>query len=422
MGFNNFFSNFKCKINVALGLNELSPGNKRFLLTHLNFMLFTTIPGVFISTFFFRQTGKISTVITFAAVNCFVAALTMQFSSVVAIKKSPVFVMRVGIILFNVLYISLLILQHRASNFVFVFGIISGISNGFYWQSYNSLLKKFTHNGDFNRTLSIVGLSNSAVQLVVPTFSGIIITRIGGSFGYTVIFLLAFVFSVVTTIQSTRIPVFKLNDKPNLRKTYIKILKTPKWNLLFISEFFRGLREIAFPTFLNIIFFKYIQNEALLGLNTMACGIAAIISFYLSGTIIKPNNRIKFTAIASSVLFVVYLLVFIKINAIIILALSIVNAFMVTYIGNPAVGALYGMYEGEHDDINFAQYMAAHELFLAFGRVLGCVIMIELTMSAKNYPYALLILNATAFLGLGFLYLAQRAKNSEIQALSSDEH
>ena len=159
MGFNNAFSNLRCKFNVALGLNELSPGNKRFLLTHLSFMFFATIPGVFISTFFFRQTGKISTVIAFVAVNCFVAALTMQFSSVVAIKKSPVFVMRVGIILFNVLYISLLILQHRASNFVFVFGIISGISNGFYWQSYNSILKKFTHNGDFNKTLSIVGLS-----------------------------------------------------------------------------------------------------------------------------------------------------------------------------------------------------------------------------------------------------------------------
>ena len=397
----------------ALGLYELPEGNRRFLFAHLNFILFMTIPGVFINTFFFRQDGRVSTVVVYNAICCFGAAVFMQLSSYIAIRKSPLLVLRAGIVLYNLFYFTLLALQNHAVHFMPLLGVMNAMASGFYWQGYNILLRSFTNDDNFNRTLSLIGISNAAVSFLVPMLSGFIITRLGSRLGYSAVFVLSFSVSVYTAYLSTRIPPVRLEVKPRLVFTYQQIFRIRSWRRMFYSEFFRGVRDQSFPLFLSIIFFKLIENESILGLNTMVCSMAAIASFYFSGRIIRPGNRIRCISVSTVILTAVFALMFWRFSAGILFFLSVCNALLATYISNPWIGAFYAHYQELPQDINFSQLMAAHEIFFALGRLVGFGLLIVFTLSSRLYPFALLVLNLSTFAGLWFLHTALHEKQEE---------
>ena len=163
------------KVSFAyhLGLTDIPKKTQKFIFTHFNFVLFTTIPGVFINTFFFRQDGRISTVAIYNGVACFGSAVVMHLSSQISLKKSPVFVLRIGVAFFNIFYIALLLLQNNAAKYMLLLGVLNAVASGFYWQGYNEMVKLCTNESIFDRTVSLIGLSSAVVTLVVPIVSGV---------------------------------------------------------------------------------------------------------------------------------------------------------------------------------------------------------------------------------------------------------
>jgi YQGE family putative transporter len=185
---------------------------------------------------------------------------------------------------------------------------------------------------------------------------------------------------------------------------------------MLLSETVRGMRDAAFPVFLSIVLFKFIENEAYIGLNTMICGLASAVSFYFAGRLIKENNRVRCVLISSGVLFILYLAVFLRVNATVIFILSVANSMLATYILNPSMAALFSMFKDVGEDANFPQLMAAHEMFLAVGRVIGFIVIIVLSYNTGVYVYAFLLLNLSAFLGALLLKLAENAHKRERMA------
>jgi YQGE family putative transporter len=410
------FRRIKGAVADALGLYELPVGNKIFLATHFNFLLFTAIPGVFINTFFFRQDGKISTVAIYTAICCFGTAVFMQLSSYISIRKSPVFVMRVGVVLFNIFYVALLLLQNRAVHFMPLLGLLNAFASSFYWQGFSTLMQDLTNSNNLNKTISVIGICNAVVSLVIPGLSGFVITRFNGSTGYMVIFMCSFVVSLFTTYLTTRIPYVKHNIKSNLFNTYVKVFRTRSWLLMFLSEFFRGMRDVSFPLFLSIVYFKLIENEGILGLNTMVCGLASIIAFYIAGKFIKENNHLKFVLVSSSVVLILFLILFLRMDATIIFIASIFNAILTVGIYTPSMSTLFGMFDNLEGDFNFTQIMAVHEIFLATGRVIGFTVVILLSFSSNMYVYGFLLLNLSAIIAGILLKFAIKAHKQERQA------
>jgi YQGE family putative transporter len=372
------------------------PANtKKFIFTHFNFLLFTTIPGVFINTFFFRQNGSIATVAIYNAICVFGSALVMQISSQISLKKSPVFVVRIGVLTYNVFYVSLLLLQKNAVEFMPLLAIMNAIASGFYWQGYNELMKICTSEDNFDRTISMMGLANAVVTLVIPIISGLLITNIGGKLGYSIVFALSFIFSIYTTYLSTRIEKAKIHGKSNLKIVYKHILTDRKSLEVYSAEMFRGIRNMAFPLFLSIIFFKFVSNEALLGVNSMLCGFAAMFSYIIAAKIVNQNNRLKFIISASLISLVVSIPLFRGINTMAVFLLAIFNSVIATYIDNTSVAVFYSTFKETRSDINFSQIMAAREIFFGAGRVIGYVLLILLSGSTFNMAMLVLIFNVS---------------------------
>jgi Arabinose efflux permease len=372
-------SRLKTSAFYRLGLLSLPENTRKFIYTHFNFLLFVTIPGVFINTFFFRQDGSIATVSIYNGVTCLGCALVMQITSRISLKRTPVFVLRIGVVIYNIFYIVLLLLQGEAARYMLLLGAINGVAAGFYWQGYNEMVKLCTNEEIVDKTLSLIGLSNAVVTLVIPILSGFLISYCPDGLGYTIIFILSFLFSLYTTYLTTGLKNIKAKGKSNLPGIYRYIFSDRRILALQIGELVRGIKNTAFPLFLNIIFFKFVADEAALGVNTMLCGLASIVSFILASRLVKAENRFKYILGYSLISIVLFLPLFFVMNSAIIFLLAIVNAFVGAFIDNPSLGVLYSAFESRSEDRTFSQYMAAHEIFFAVGRWIGLILLIVLS-------------------------------------------
>lgn len=404
-------SKLKTSVFYRLGFSSLPDNTRKFIYTHFNFLLFVTIPGVFINTFFFRQDGSIATVAIYNGVCCFGCALVMQVTSRISLKRTPVFVLRVGVVIYNVFYITLLLLQGDAAKYMLLLGAINGVAAGFYWQGYNEMVKLCTHAGIFDKTLSLIGLSSSVVTLVIPILSGFLISYCPGGLGYTIIFILSFVSSLYTAYLTTGLKNMKSPGKSNLSGIYRYIFSNKRILALQIAELIRGVKNIAFPLFLSIIFFKIVANEAALGVNTMLCGLASIVSFILAGRLVRPDNRVKYILGFSLISIVLFLPLFFIMNSYIIFLLAIVNAFVCAFIDNPALGVLYDSFDNPPEGLTFSQYMAAHEIFFSAGRWIGFILLI--LMSGNMFLLAVFALIANLSPVFSALIFKQITKQPE---------
>jgi MFS transporter, YQGE family, putative transporter len=390
---NEKLSRLKISLEYHTGLAEIPAATKKFIFTHFNFLLFTTIPGVFINTFFFNQDGKISTVSIYTAITCFGMALVMHISSQISLKKSPAYVLRLGVAIFNIFYITLLLLQSNAAKFMILLGILNAIASGFYWQGYNEMMKLCTSEGIFDKTVSLIGLAGAVVTLVIPLISGLIITYCPGQIGYTIIFAISFVFSLYTTYLTTQLEKSKIAGKSNLKGVYRYIFTNKSVLAANFAELMRGIRNSAFPLFLTIIFYKLVSNEALLGVNNMLCGLASILSYIIAGRVLRPGNRLKSILTACLISIVLFLPMFYSMNPAVIFVLAIVNACICAFIDNPAIAFFYSLFEKPIDGITFSQIMSVREIFFATGRAIGLVLLIIFSRSNLMLAIFVLLLN-----------------------------
>ncbi|NJP39525.1 MFS transporter [Oscillospiraceae bacterium HV4-5-C5C] len=400
-------------IGMRLGLATLPAGHRSFIKEHLFFLLFAAIPGTFVNTFFFRQSGTVATAAIYNALACFGSALVMHFSSFVVIKKNPAFLMRVGVMLYNLFYLALIIGREQAAAYMPLYALGAAVAGGFYWQGYNLLMQSAASPEIVNHTVSLFGMGSAVISLVIPVLTGNLISHMQGMTGYTVVFFLAFVVSLYTLNLARRIPVSHQSTSHNLIKAYHYTFTHKSWLLVMLSETFRGMRETSFPLFLSLIFFRYVNNELLLGISTMCSGMAALLANDLTRRKIRADNRLRWVFRACLMITAGFLLLFLNNSGGLIFGLSVFYSFMIPFVANPSVGIMYNTLQRSRSDINFGQTMAIHELFLATGRVLGLMILLQLSHSETLYAWGFLLLNLTGFIAAWLLHQSSRLQASE---------
>lgn len=391
-------------LNDRIGFSTLPKATQKYILTHFNFLLFTTIPGVFLNTFFYNQDGKISTVAIFTAITSFGLAVVMHLASIVSIKTSSSTVIRIGVALYNVFFIFLLLFRDHAAENVILLSIINAVANGFYWQGYNELARTLTTEGNFDKTISLLGMVTSVVNLIIPMISGsIIMSCPTKDIGYTVIFVLSFLFSLFTTYISFKLQKQKSNETSNIPGMYKFIFTDKTAALTCAAEFTRGIRNSSFPIFLSIIFYRQVMNEGLLGINTTLSGLVAIISFLAASKILRPSNRVKYIYIASFLSIALFLPLFISASPVVLFILTLVNALVSAFIDNPSIGIFYTIFRDLKDKVSFAQLMSGRELFFGLGRAAGLFILVAFSQSDFLLALFALIANSALLINI-FLY------------------
>ncbi|MEG2020330.1 MAG: MFS transporter [Oscillospiraceae bacterium] len=354
----------------------------KFLTVHTMFLVMTTLPGIFINTFLMAQTDDINIVLMYNGIFFIVGAATMVFAAYVLRRFNPGIVMVIGIVFYNILYLILLILQENASDFFVLLGMVIGVADGFYWIGYGTLLSTCTRLDNRDKGLAIISISGSVVNLVVPLFSGLVISRISGTKGYITVFGLAFSVALLTVFTALTLPKGESVKEPVQYKKTLALIKKEKCiQFGLLGQWSKGLREGTFTFIMGILLFKLVQNELLIGFNTFLSAISAILSYTIITRVLTRYNRAKYMGIAVCTLMIVNIVVLFIMGPLSLMFFTVIDAFCAGFIGNSCYSTfLDSMHVVPEASAHSPELFAVNDCILAVGRCLGLAVMITVNV------------------------------------------
>lgn len=365
------------KLGVKSGLtdskSQLGRGFYSFLRVHSSFMVFMTLPSIFINTFLMGQTESLDVTLIYNTVGYLFSAAGMLLAGMVIHWSSSRMVSLIGILLYNILYLQLGFFGTASSRYVLLLGATNGLAGAFYTMSYNSLLTEHTTQENRDRGFAVVCLVVSFINLAIPQLSGFLIFSVGGANGYYLVFALAFVIAVITAIQVLKLPkATRMPGSPRYRETIRYLLQNKAVFYGTLGQGCMGIWEGAFTFILSVLLYSLVKNEAFVGFNMFLSGGAAIVSYWIISRYIRIWNRIKFMKIAIFSLMGYAIFVIFQLNAVALLIFTVINSFFAGFISNSsfvtyldAIQAISGGMEKR------AELIAIKEVFLAVGRCSG---------------------------------------------------
>lgn len=396
-----------------IGGETLGKDFYKLLAVHTFFLIFTRLPGIFINTLLLGQTQELTVVLTYNAAFFLSGALFMTVAAQVLHRTNPGVTVIIGLVSYNILYLSLMLLGDNASDYYIFLGIFTGFADAFYWISYGQLLSDATSIGNQDSGLSIISIFGSIVNLLIPLISGALISFIGGIRGYVTIFALAFIISLGTAALSFRLPKNKrpAEGKVDYRKSLGIVGKNQKLLYSLLGQGMKGVREGAFTFILNIVLFQLVSSELLVGVNTFLSAIAAIISFMIISRVMNVYNRINFMGLSVIALTVIFGIGIFQISPVMIVVFSVLNAFFAAFLENPCYATFLAMLQLVPEaDAHRPEMLSINESFLVIGRLLGLGIIVLFYKiagtSLQVQLVSLFVLTLTQFLTVYFNYKA----------------
>lgn len=403
-------------MTLQKGLKKKEPFPK-FLLMHTCFLIFTGLPGVFINTFLLGQTDDTNVVLAYNFVFFASGAVFMVIAVYTLRRLGPGLVAVVGIVGYNLLYLFLIILGERASEFHLLLGALTGFADGFYWLAYGHLLSAYTSVANRDKGMAAISIAGSIVNLIIPLFSGMLISKIGGTQGYLTVFGMAFGVAIVTGIVAVALPRPHIHDVAISYKKAISVSwkdKPLRYSLL--GQATKGIREGAFLFVMSILLYQLVKSEMLIGFNTFLSAIASIIAYGLMHRFITGKNRVKWMKWGVITLFSCNVLVIFWMTPGGMIFYSVLNALCSGLVVNSAYTAfLDAMQVNEEATKHTPELLAMNEAGLVTGRCIGLLIMAGMNIitgaSLLGQCLSLLILTATQFITLFFCHRGKIVEN-----------
>lgn len=407
----------KDQLYYSLGCQKLSNVFFKFMKSHVMFYIFTTLPGVFINTFFMNLTDDINVVLLYNAINYVFAPVGMQFAAIVLRKFSVSACSVTGVVLYNIYYILLLILQERVLDYYILLAALIGLAGGFYWMSYGILFSSYSNNENRDRATSLMNIATSMVAMLVPLISGAIISLFGGMWGYISVFALALLIALMTALVIIRLPVQRMEQKKsNLGQCYKMVFKSKTWLTGMSIMMGLNIREGAYMFIMNVLIYQFVNSEALVGLNSFLGACAGITASFLFGKMIHKNNRIKAMLVAISVIVtgaVFYLFTMNVYTAILFSVLcSSFTVFHTASVTNTNL-SLFELMPGARGQ--WPELMAVRDIFVGTGRLISVLVIVlsNLLTGGSMFWQGVVLVALTAFQYLTVMLSKKCLKNLE---------
>lgn len=243
-----------------------------------------SLVGIFIPIYLLQTGFPLTTVILWLVIHhgtlLVGAFLSVYVSNIIGLVRC----WYIRIILLLALFVGLYILPDNHSILLFL-GIISGLESAFFWIPYNILTVRKTEHETMGSSLAKLSNISTIVGLFIPFIAALIILNIG----YPALFIIAFIFILVSLI-----PVIPLtHEKTNFifdRKSIVDIVKNNKHFIL--PEIFDNLGQDA-----GIVWSLFIFIAGLtildLGMLGVLSGLIGIVVTHFTGHLIDKWDKIK---------------------------------------------------------------------------------------------------------------------------------
>lgn len=213
-------------------------------------------------------------------------------------SKYRVNLLRIGICLDFLYFLTILVLKEKIVDFMYLVGILYGLEEGFYFSVYNMFEADGIHNEERAKFTGMYTSVKSILDMIFPILMG--------SYIFTSGFLNAIV--IVLVIVATRIILsfqFKDNNVPESNKTnfneYAKIVnKNRKIRQFYKLEIYNGITysEGAFSSIVTIYIIRIFSNSFSLGVFTSLFSVMTCLLGIAFAKFMKPekySRNIKIT-------------------------------------------------------------------------------------------------------------------------------
>ena len=415
-------------VKTLLGGDALGAGYYRFLLVHTSFMVFNRLPYVFINTMMLGQTNDVKVVVMYNATFFLGSAVAMLAAAEFLHRTNSGVTAVVGIIGYNILYLVLIVLGDRASQWHLWLGLLTGLADGCYWLSYGHLLSDVTDLSNRDSGIAIVSIFSNVVNLTVPLLAGFIIERVGGTSGYITVFAIALAVSVVACALALRLPKRRMGGKHHVDYGVTLRLVWKSKHLLYslLAQCCKGVREGAFTFILSIVLYQMVSNELLVGFNTFLSAAAAIASFVIASRILSLANRVKYMGVAVAVLTGIAALCILRLSPVMVILYTVINSFFAGFLENSTYSTFLDMMqmvpEMEH---HRPELLAVNDTVLELGRCVGLGFIIVMNVfvgeSVGVQVWSLLLLTLTQVGTVALCSRAMRAARQKMPQQAGEE-
>jgi len=395
------FKQIKCHALELLGMDHMNQKFKVLALNYIFLMVYFTLESVFVNTLLYRITPEMSIVIYYRAVVYLVTALSMNLAAYLSKRFSPVTVIKLGALSYLIMYLVLFIGMDHMDRLMYVVAVLSGCSTGLYWCGHNFLITHYTSRENRSIGVSILGLVQGTITLLVPVLSGFVISLMPGNAGYRVMFGFGMLAVILQSGAQKRLAPVEVKKHTNDYRLAFKLFwhKTT-CKLMLGYEMMRGFREGTFTFFLNMVLFEIITEESLVGINTFLIGVLSIAGSWAYGKLaVGAGRRIKLAFAATTLLLLFCAMLFVAPTAPTVMLFSMGNAFLGVFIMYSCNTYSYDvMGQNETTRQCLAEMGGIREVALTAGKLAGMFVVTRFPSTITGYTQAMCLLIGSQYL------------------------
>lgn len=338
------------------------------------YSLSIALSNTFVNIYLWKQSGNFVDIGIYNLIVVAFQPMTFIFAGRLAKKVDRVIVLRLGVIFLTFFYLTVLLSDGRATDFLWLFGAFLGIGWGFYWLAFNVLTFEITEPDTRDFFNGTMGVLTSSAGMIGPITAGFIISRMHNSFGYNIVFSLSlFLFAVAVVLS------FKLKRRPAHGKyCFTRVLKERKnnqdWRSVTYAHFFQGIREGTFMFVISILVFTQTGSELALGSYGLLHSAISFITYYFASRYIKPPTRNKAILLGGILLYVAVVFITIKVTYVRLLIYASMIAIAYPILLVPYISTTYDVIGRAWKAAEMrVEYIVVREIFIHFGRMVSII-------------------------------------------------
>lgn len=242
-------------------------------------------------------------------------------------SKHRVNLMRIGIILDFIYFLTIIILRERVVDYIYLVGLLYGLEEGFYYSVYNMLESDGVTNEERAKYTGTYTATKSILSIIFPLVFGSLIYTTGFIKTLSVIIVIV-VFRIILSFmfKDKNIP---KSSKVNF-KEYRKIMKQkPQIKQAYKMCFFSGLTfsEGAFKYIVTIYIIKVFSDSFSLGVFTSIASLISCVMGILFVKFIKPKHYKNYIKISMFLTIIALCVMIYKCNMITIVVFNLLQTF-----------------------------------------------------------------------------------------------
>lgn len=336
----------------------------------------TSLSNTFVNVYLWRINSQFALIGWFNLVSYVAMAVAFVVAGRLAKRVDRVVIVRLGVALQALFYLSVLILGRKAVTYVTLLGCFMGIGAGFFWLASNLLYFEITERDNRDLYNGVNGLLVSAAGIVAPMLSGWIIKQVDQFTGYRIIFSISlgiFLLAVIVSflLKRRRAPgQFRLTDILRLG-----IRRENHWYWVNLALIAQGAREGIFVFLIGLLVYIAAKDEWVLGNFLAISSLVSLVTYYVVGRFMRPNWRDECILLGALMMGVACLPIVWDLKTWTLFVLGIGGALFSPLYLIPLTSTVFDVIGESRETARFrVEFVVARELSLNVGRVLSLIL------------------------------------------------